>query len=339
MSFSDILGAAAQIKAAQLKARPGRREWEEAPDFFKCTAASDDELLALRTLGLDEKIEHAKKWKDVGNKLYEQDVPAAVDTYVRAISLFMWFDRGQDKSADDMPLMRALPDDDVDVPESNSTAMEARQLVSVLFANIASCMLKLERMDDAVFACNKALEHDNFNVRALYRRAEAYHRRGTSTCLEMCVKDLREAQKLEPGNAQVRAALNRYEAELREQNRKDSQTFSNMFDHGTLYDEADFDKKSPRPSGAEVEQAFRNVRNNVAKVQARQSVRRNASQQQDGFVAVLRHVPWWGWMLIVLHLLYRVFKLWRLTPRQPRSHHDHEDLEILLTPESHGGEL
>jgi hypothetical protein len=50
---------------------------------------------------------------------------------------------------------------------------------------------------------SKALELDAWNVRALYRRAEAHYLLGTTADLELCVGDLQEALKLEPGNTQV----------------------------------------------------------------------------------------------------------------------------------------
>ena len=53
------------------------------------------------------------------------------------------------------------------------------------------------------FVCSKALELDRWNVRALYRRAEGFYKKGTTADLEMCVSDLQAALKLEPGNSQV----------------------------------------------------------------------------------------------------------------------------------------
>lgn len=50
---------------------------------------------------------------------------------------------------------------------------------------------------------SKALEHDPYHVKALYRRAQGQYGEGTSTGLEAAVRDLTEAQKLEPGNNQV----------------------------------------------------------------------------------------------------------------------------------------
>lgn len=52
-------------------------------------------------------------------------------------------------------------------------------------------------------ACSKALDFDPYNVKALYRRADAYQKLGTTADLELCVMDLQEAQSLEPGNHQV----------------------------------------------------------------------------------------------------------------------------------------
>lgn len=32
-------------------------------------------------------------------------------------------------------------------------------------------------------------------------------------------------------------------------------------------------------------------------------------RQPLGFLAVLRHVPWWGWVLILMHLSHRMSKV------------------------------
>jgi hypothetical protein len=55
-------------------------------------------------------------------------------------------------------------------------------------------------------SCSKALDHDPYCVKALYRRARGQYMRCTSTGLEAAVSDLQAALKLEPGNAQVGVA-------------------------------------------------------------------------------------------------------------------------------------
>ena len=69
--------------------------------------------------------------------------------------------------------------------------------------------------------CSKALQHDEHSAKALFWRSEAHYlvQGGTSDGLEAAIRDLKEAQRLEPGNMRVRAALATRQAELLKQNR------------------------------------------------------------------------------------------------------------------------
>ena len=51
--------------------RPGRQAWEQAPDFFKQTAAVADELARVVRLGdLAPKVALAKRLKEQGNAVF-----------------------------------------------------------------------------------------------------------------------------------------------------------------------------------------------------------------------------------------------------------------------------
>ncbi len=54
-------------------------------------------------------------------------------------------------------------------------------------------------------APSKALHHDPYNVKAMYRQAVAQHQQGTTGGLEAAVRTLQAAQRLEPSNLEVRA--------------------------------------------------------------------------------------------------------------------------------------
>lgn len=70
----------------------------------------------------------------------------------------------------------------------------------------------------------------------------------------------------------------------------------------------------------EADKALRGITRNMAKVRANEANRaaraglldRQAIEEQRqplGFLAVMRHVPWWGWVLILMHLSYRMSKV------------------------------
>eukprot|EP00955_Chlamydomonas_euryale_P061747 358162-Chlamydomonas_euryale.AAC.15 len=113
----------------------------------------------------------------------------------------MWFDRGPDKSAEDIRLVDTLN------PAALSTASPAdadaaRQLVAACFSNAGACLLRAGLHADAVYACGRAIGLDSGSARAHYRRAGAHAALGTTADLELAVADLEAAVKLEPGNVQ-----------------------------------------------------------------------------------------------------------------------------------------
>ncbi|XP_057703058.1 mitochondrial import receptor subunit TOM34 [Corythoichthys intestinalis] len=65
------------------------------------------------------------------------------------------------------------------------------------FTNRALCYLALKRYRDAVGDCDAALALDGVNVKALYRRAQAYKELKNMTG---CIQDLKELLEVEPTN-------------------------------------------------------------------------------------------------------------------------------------------
>ena len=70
-----------------------------------------------------------------------------------------------------------------------------------------------------ITACNAALELDESNVKAYYRRAQAYLRWTSAGATEhsMAVKDLIKANKLDPTNSTVARELHKQRALMRRQ--------------------------------------------------------------------------------------------------------------------------
>ncbi|XP_077459617.1 mitochondrial import receptor subunit TOM34 [Stigmatopora argus] len=66
------------------------------------------------------------------------------------------------------------------------------------FTNRALCYLALGRYRDAVGDCDAALALDGVNIKALYRRAQAYKELQNTTA---CIRDLKELLEVEPGNS------------------------------------------------------------------------------------------------------------------------------------------
>ncbi|CAK9007430.1 Peptidyl-prolyl cis-trans isomerase D (PPIase D) (40 kDa peptidyl-prolyl cis-trans isomerase) (Cyclophilin-40) (CYP-40) (Cyclophilin-related protein) (Rotamase D), partial [Durusdinium trenchii] len=134
-------------------------------------------------------------------------------------------------------------DDDVlvlvdDVGSTEEEAKWQRKHRALCALNLAACKQKLDKFDEAIAACDTALELDPDNVKALYRRAESRIRPVKATAYEhdLAIKDLAKANRLDPSNQTVERLLVRLRGERRVQREKDAKTFTGMFDRGQIYD-------------------------------------------------------------------------------------------------------
>lgn len=94
--------------------------------------------------------------------------------------------------------------------------VEIDSIRSPLWVNCATCLCTLnEDLGKAVEYCDLAIKLDPANVKALFRRAKI---RELEEKWDLAVGDLVRAQSLEPGNAQVRQALQKIrQAKTKEQ--------------------------------------------------------------------------------------------------------------------------
>ncbi|KAG2485046.1 hypothetical protein HYH03_016145 [Edaphochlamys debaryana] len=229
--LQEYLNAAVQLKTALVKSRPGRQEWEQAPPFLRSTAAATPEVQRAREQGdFNEQYRLALQLKEQGNELVNKAPEEALEKYSQALSVFLWFDRGPKKDAEDVPLVCAAE------KLQGAEQEQAHHVLALAFCNAAACLLALGMTADAAYACSKALKYDPYNVKALYRRALAHRRTDTRAGLEAAVTDLAAANTLEPANNQVRMALTSLQHELRELRRKERGLYGNMFERGELYD-------------------------------------------------------------------------------------------------------
>mmetsp|Transcript_13923 Transcript_13923/g.37640 ORF Transcript_13923/g.37640 Transcript_13923/m.37640 type:complete len:268 (-) Transcript_13923:324-1127(-) len=248
---------------------------------------------------------------------------AAIQQYTRALSIFLWFDRGQDNAAEDIALV-----DNIALLTDEQQAEQAKQICAVLLNNIATCLLRIERTHDAIFAASKALELVPYNARALYRRAVSSHNLGTSEGLEAAVKDLQAAVSYEPGNAQVRACLVAFKEELLEHKRKERAMCSNMLHKGGgLFPEEgeqgseiqpDIKRKKHIPD-TEVHSVVRDMQKNMQRLQASEASKRYSTPQQTKLFNFPR-LPWWAWLIVGAHLLYRITKIFSSRKREASGH-------------------
>ena len=223
--FQSLFGEAAKIKQAMVKEK--RADWERAADWMKLTVMADADVRRLRAGGLRERLEACERFKRAGTDRFNAgEFDQAVREYVKGVSVFVYFERPEDRGVegdDRLPLVNDL---------AVAADVEANELVAALFVNIALCCWKEKELAGTVYAADRALEIDRRNVKALYFRGLAYAGQDTSHTLELAVRDLEAARNLSPNNRQIIVAYQRLKAEKVKQDRKDRATYGKIFDQG-----------------------------------------------------------------------------------------------------------
>ncbi|KAK0576333.1 hypothetical protein LWI29_015602 [Acer saccharum] len=151
-----------------------------------------------------EKTEAAGRKKEEGNLLFKNG------KYQRAGKKY-------DKAADY-------------VSEDGSFADDEQPLVKSLrvscWLNGAACSLKLNDFQEAIKLCSKVLDYEFHNVKALYRRAQAYMEIGDLVSAEL---DIKKANEVDPQNREVKLLQKKLKQLQTESNKRDAKLYSNMF--------------------------------------------------------------------------------------------------------------
>lgn len=103
---------------------------------------------------------------------------------------------------------------------------EAKSLYVQACNNMALCHLKQNSLAHALNLCNKVLNVDPENVKALLRRSEAYTKLND---IELAVLDLRQVRKIEPNNGVARERLILLQHRIELENIKYSNVIKRMF--------------------------------------------------------------------------------------------------------------
>ncbi|KAL5777574.1 hypothetical protein ACOSP7_010500 [Xanthoceras sorbifolium] len=150
-----------------------------------------------------EKIEAAGRKKEEGNLLFKNG------KYQRAGKKY-------DKAADY-------------VSEDGSFGDDEQKLVKSLrvscWLNGAACSLKLNDFQETIKLCSKVLEYEFHNVKALYRRAQAYIEIADVISAEL---DIRKANEADPQNREVKLLQKKLKQLQTESNKRDAKLYGNM---------------------------------------------------------------------------------------------------------------
>lgn len=155
-------------------------------------------------MNTQEKIEAAAKKKEEGNALFK------AGKYARASKRYE----------------KAVKYIEYDSSFSDEEKKQAKALKISCNLNSAACKLKLKEYKEAEKLCTKVLEMDSTNVKALYRRAQAYINLAD---LELAEFDIKKALEIDPDNREVKLEYKMLKEKMREYNKKDAQFYGKMF--------------------------------------------------------------------------------------------------------------
>ncbi|GMH40131.1 hypothetical protein BSKO_08035 [Bryopsis sp. KO-2023] len=150
-----------------------------------------------------EKIEDARTRKEKGNEAYKAGKLArAVSKYEGAVKVI---------------------EHDKDFGESKGASKELKKSI---WLNLAAANLKLKDSGKVIQHCGKVLEIDSYNVKALYRRAQAHMTREDFIESE---QDIKQAIDLEPENKDLVNLHKRMRIQRKAASKQEAKMYSTMF--------------------------------------------------------------------------------------------------------------
>ncbi|XP_015892215.1 peptidyl-prolyl cis-trans isomerase FKBP62 [Ziziphus jujuba] len=155
-------------------------------------------------MSTEEKIEAAGKKKEEGNVLFK------LGKYERASKRYE----------------KAVKYIEYDTAFSEEDKKKAKTLKVACNLNNAACKLKLKDYKQAEKLCTKVLETESKNVKALYRRAQAYIQLAD---LDLAELDIKKALEIDPDNRDVKLEYKALKEKMKEYNKKEAKFYGNMF--------------------------------------------------------------------------------------------------------------
>lgn len=172
-------------------------------------------------MNTEEKIEAAGKKKEDGNACFK------AGKYAKASKRY-------EKAAKYIEYDTSFGDEE---------KKQAKALKVTCNLNNAACKLKLKDYKQAEKLCTKVLEIDSKNVKALYRRAQAYI---NLVDLDLAEFDIKKALEIDPANRDVKLEYKVLKEKMKEINKKDAQFYGNMFAKLNKLEPFDTEKTAPK---------------------------------------------------------------------------------------------
>ena len=174
-------------------------------------------------LNTAEKIEAAAKKKEEGNVLFK------LGKYARASKRY-------EKAAKYI---------EHDSSFSDEEKKQSKLLKVTCNLNNAACKLKLKDYKQAEKLCTKVLEIESRNVKALYRRAQAYIQLAD---LDLAELDIKKALEIDPDNKDVKLEYRTLKQKVKEYNQKEAKFYGNMFARMSKLEHMEANKTSSEAS-------------------------------------------------------------------------------------------
>ncbi|KAL5134074.1 Peptidyl-prolyl cis-trans isomerase FKBP62 [Glycine soja] len=166
-----------------------------------------------------EKIEAAGKKKEEGNALFK------AGKYARASKRYE----------------KAVKFIEYDTAFSEEEKKSSKALKVACNLNNAACKLKLKDYKQAEKLCTKVLDLESTNVKALYRRAQAYIQLAD---LDLAEFDIKKALEIDPNNRDVKLEYKTLKEKMKEYNKKEAKFYGNMFNKLHKLDSLDSNVKT-----------------------------------------------------------------------------------------------
>ncbi|XP_037631863.1 peptidyl-prolyl cis-trans isomerase FKBP5 [Sebastes umbrosus] len=101
-----------------------------------------------------------------------------------------------------------------------------QSFMSTSHLNLALCFLRIKEFSQVVENCNKVIELDENNEKALYRRGEARLLRND---FSLAMEDFQHVLQVNPANQAARAQIFICQSKIKEHHEQDKKTYANMF--------------------------------------------------------------------------------------------------------------
>uniref|UniRef100_A0A5B7AKM4 peptidylprolyl isomerase n=1 Tax=Davidia involucrata TaxID=16924 RepID=A0A5B7AKM4_DAVIN len=172
-------------------------------------------------MNTEEKIEAAGKKKEEGNALFK------AGKYARASKRY-------EKAAKYI---------EYDTSFGEEEKKQAKALKVTCNLNDAACKLKLKEYKQVEKLCTKVLDIESRNVKALYRRAQAYINLAD---LDLAEFDIKKALEIDPDNRDVKLEYKTLKEKMKEYNKKEAKFYGNMFAKLNKLESLESNKAAPK---------------------------------------------------------------------------------------------